>query len=372
MNKENINLIFDWLASSDLDGFIISHDDEFMSEYLPPHNERLYWATGFSGSAGAAVILKEKAGIFVDGRYTVQVQQQVDKDSFDFLHLINNPYLDWIKKNVSNDAKIGFDPKLHSYQWYNSAKKTIKNCYSLIPVKDNPIDLNWLDREEREFSDILLLSEEYTGEHSTLKRNRISKTLKDNGCDYAIITRLDSIAWLLNIRGSDVPCNPVLLSYGILSNDGSFKLFIDNEIPDNFMNHAGENIEIYSMNTFKEKLSELAGNSILFDPFSNKWVANNLKNNNCKLVLHPDPCILPKACKNSIEINGMKKSHIRDGAAVCEFLSWLDNEMIHNHNLDESILSDKLETFREKKRKIQGIKFFYYICIRCKCSNVSL
>ena len=357
MNKENINLIADWLDSSELDGFIISHDDEFMSEYLPPHNERLAWASGFTGSAGAAVVLKDKAAIFVDGRYTVQVQQQVNKNLFEILHLINEPYLVWIKNNISKGSKIGFDPKLHSYQWYKNALKTVKNNFNLVPVSTNPIDLYWHDREERKYSEILLLDEEYTGEKSSSKRDRVSKILKDKKCDYAIITRLDSIAWLLNVRGEDVPCNPVLLSYGILSNDGSFKLFIDNEVPSGFMNHVGKNVEIHKMDTFNTKLIELHGHSVLLDPCSNTWISNILEDCKCTLIISPDPCTLPKACKNIIEINGMKNAHIRDGVAVCEFLSWLENKIAINDKLDEGILSDKLETFREKKEKFKGLSF---------------
>ena len=132
MNIENIHLVRDWINKNNLDGFIISHDDEFMSEYLPPQNERLAWSTGFTGSAGVAVVLKDKAAIFVDGRYTVQVQQQVDKEHFEILHLITDPYLDWIINNIDNGAKIGFDPKLHSHQWFTSAINKSKSHFNLL------------------------------------------------------------------------------------------------------------------------------------------------------------------------------------------------------------------------------------------------
>ena len=357
MNKENIHLVIEWINQNDLDGFIIPHDDEFMSEYLPLQNERLAWATGFTGSAGVAVVLKDKAAIFVDGRYTVQVQQQVNKEHFEILHLISDPYLDWIINNIDNGAKIGFDPKLHSHQWFNSTYNKTRSYFTLVPQEINPVDYNWKNRQERKYSEMLLLSEEYTGESSSSKRNVISNEIEDRGCDATIITRLDSIAWLLNIRGSDVPCNPVLLSYGILLSNGNFKLFIDNEIPSNFMNHVGNNVDIFSMDKFESQLNLLKNKTIWFDPTSNQWIAKVLNNIGCTLLLDGDPSVLPKACKNPIEIEGMKNCHIRDGVAVCEFLSWLENQKINYANLDEGILSDKLESFRAKKENFKGLSF---------------
>ena len=150
--SKHLQCIRAWLNKNELDAFIIPHDDEYLSEYVPPENERLRWATGFTGSAGYAIVCIEKTAIFVDGRYTVQVQQQVNKNDFEILHLLTDPYLIWIKDNTSKGAKIGFDPKLHSYQWFKSAKQMIGNSYSLIPIENNPIDISWKDRELRKFS----------------------------------------------------------------------------------------------------------------------------------------------------------------------------------------------------------------------------
>ena len=221
-----VNGIRQWLEKNSLDGIIIPHEDEYLSEYIPPENERLAWATGFTGSAGMAIISKDTAAIFVDGRYTVQVKEQVDTNLYNILHISNDPWMKWLKANHKSGAKIGYDPRMHRANWKKTTEKKLNGTLKLEAVTENPVDLYWENRPESMGDKAILLDEKYTGKSSIDKRLELGKVISDNGCQAAFITQLDSIAWLLNIRGTDVPCNPVLLSHGILYADGAFDLFI--------------------------------------------------------------------------------------------------------------------------------------------------
>ena len=218
--QQNLSNIRKWLAENDLDIFIIPHADEYLSEYIPPENERLAWATGFTGSAGMAIVSQDKAAIFVDGRYTVQVKEQVDSSLYNILHISNDPWMTWLKDNHKSGAKIGYDPRMHRANWKKATEKKINGTLKLEAVSENPIDLYWENRPKSVDDKAILLDQKYTGKSSFDKRLELGKVISDNGCKAAFITQLDSIAWLLNIRGTDVPCNPVLLSHGILYADG--------------------------------------------------------------------------------------------------------------------------------------------------------
>jgi|TARA_B110000196_G_scaffold62439_1_gene52088 Xaa-Pro aminopeptidase len=357
--QQNLNNIRKWLAENDLDIFIIPHADEYLSEYIPPENERLAWATGFTGSAGMAIISKDTAAIFVDGRYTVQVKEQVDSNLYKILHISNDPWMKWLKDNHKTDATIGYDPRMHRANWIKITEKKLNGTLKLEAVSENPIDLYWENRPKSVDDKAILLSQKYTGKSSLNKRLELGKVIADNGCKAAFITQLDSIAWLLNIRGVDVPCNPVLLSHGILYADGAFDLFIpENKIPDGFQHHVGENVQVFSPDDIQSRISELSGNKVQFDAAnSNVWAKNILSNSNLNIVEKDDPCTLPKACKNEVEIQGMKNCHIRDAVAECNFLAWVDSEVGKGNLHDEGILADKLDSLRAEQADFRGISF---------------
>ena len=357
--QQNLISIRKWLADNDLDIFIIPHADEYLSEYIPPENERLAWATGFTGSAGMAIISKDTAAIFVDGRYTVQVKEQVDVNLYNILHISNDPWIKWLKANHKSGEKIGYDPRMHRANWKKNTEKKLNGTFKLEAVIENPVDLFWENRPESMGDKAILLDEKYTGESSIDKRLELGKVISDNGCQAAFITQLDSIAWLLNIRGTDVPCNPVLLSHGILYADGAFDLFIpETKIPDGFHQHVGGNVRVFSPEKIKSRLRELSGNKVQFDAAnSNVWSKNILSNSNLELVKKDDPCSLPKACKNEVEILGMKKCHIRDAVAEITFLSWLDSNVNKGNLYDEAILADKLDSLRSEQDDFRGISF---------------
>ncbi|CAH0524230.1 aminopeptidase P family protein [Vibrio hippocampi] len=350
-----------WLRSNDLDAFIVPHEDEYLGEYIPAHNERLHWLTGFTGSAGAAVITPDKAAIFVDGRYTVQVQKQVSGELFEYCHLIETPPLQWIEKSLTVGARVGFDPRMHRGNWYANAVELYQAKFDLIPVDQNPVDLHWSDRPEAQLTSVSLLSEAYTGESSQNKRGKLATSLTENNIDAAVLTELDSICWLFNIRGLDVSRLPVLLSHAIVNSDGSAQLFIDDaRIEDRaeFDSHVGNGVTVQSPDSLESVIAQLSGKTVSFDPStSNAWFKIALEKNQVKIKEQADPCLMPKACKNPVEIEGMKHSHRRDGAAMVKFLSWLDNEVDAGRLHDEAIVSDQLEAFRREDPSLVDLSF---------------
>jgi Xaa-Pro aminopeptidase len=274
-NFNRVQKIRNWIRKKELDALIIPHADEYLSEYVPPENERLAWATGFTGSAGLTVITDTKGALFVDGRYTVQVKEQVDSSLYETLHIKDTPWAKWIEQNLQANAKIGYDPRLHQANWEENTKKLLEENFTLVPIDENPIDVFWENRPKPNKDKALLLDEIYTGKSSIEKRISMAKEISKNKCDAAFITQLDSIAWLLNIRGNDVPCNPLLLCHGLLYADGAFELYInEDKIPKYFHNHVGRDVSVMSPNSLIDKITKLSGKIIQLDSASS---------NNCNL-----------------------------------------------------------------------------------------
>ncbi|OXY81608.1 aminopeptidase P family protein [Oceanimonas doudoroffii] len=337
-----------------LDAFIVPHDDEHLGEYIPPYAERLAWLTGFTGSAGAAVVLTGKAAVFVDGRYTVQVRHQCDAGLFEYRHLIQEPVLDYVLSELAAGSRVGFDPRLHSRGWFDAAnKKLAARDLKLVPVGVNPIDKHWHDRPEPDIQPALLLSQDYSGQHSEAKRNRIAERLAANNIDAQLLTQAEPINWLLNIRGRDIPCLPAVLSFALLHNDGAVQLFAE---PAKFngldlAGHSGHNVTLAPICELESALCALGqqGARVQLDPATaNAWSSLVLEQAGAELVFADDPCMLPKACKNPVEVQGSRAAHLRDGAAVCRFLAWLDRRLAEPHpeREDEGTLADRLQALR--------------------------
>ena len=342
-----------------IDCYIFPHSDEYLSEYIPPENERLAWISGFTGSAGLAIITSEKGAIFVDGRYTVQVKEQVNSSLYEILHIKENPWNAWINNNLQSNSKIGYDPRLHQANWEAHTRKLLTGNFTLSPIDDNPIDLFWDDRPESNKDAAFLLNEIFTGKSSVVKRKQMSEIISKNNCDAAFLTQLDSIAWLLNIRGNDVPCNPVLLCHGLLYADGAFDLYInEDKIPKGFHKHVGPDVSVISPKNMKNRIAKLTGMKIQLDSASsNVWSKNLLIEAAAIVINKKDPCTLAKACKNDVEINGMKKCHIRDAVAECTFLAWFDAEITKGNLHNESTLADKLDSLRSEQNNFKGLSF---------------
>ncbi|MDE1211213.1 aminopeptidase P family protein [Vibrio aestuarianus] len=356
---ERVSALRGWLTQQGLDAVIIPHEDEYLGEYVPQHNERLHWITGFTGSAGAAVITQDKAAIFVDGRYTVQVRKQVPESTFEYRHLIEEPFLDWLQETLATGSKVGFDPRMHRASWLKAAQRKLDGERQLVATSTNPVDQLWTDRPEALVSPVRLMSDEFVGQNSQSKRSLIAQQLMKKKADAAILTELDSICWLLNIRGLDVSRLPVLLSHAIIHVDASVDFFLDpSRIPSEFTQHVGADVRVHHPDQLEAQLRVLSGQKVIVDSAtSNAWFTLVLQNSGVEIIDDADPCLLPKAAKNATEVAGMKACHVRDGAAMAKFLAWLDNEVANQRLHDEGFLSDRLQAFREEDASLADLSF---------------
>ncbi len=329
--EERVRALRGQLARQELSGFIVPHADEYQNEYLPACAERLAWLTGFTGSAGTAVVLSEQASIFVDGRYTLQVRSQVDVRVFTPRHLIEEPVHSWLSAVLRPGDKLGYDPWLHTPQEVKRLKEACSKAgAALMPCEPNPIDALWDDRPAPPEAKVVPHDLAYTGKSSEDKRHQLSRQLKNDGIGVAVLTAPDSIAWLLNIRGGDVEHTPLPLGFALLYQDGTASLFLDvHKVSDALTSHLGPSVRIRSVSEFHDALEQLgkAGERVLCDPNRTaSWIPEHLVRVGAQVIEEDDPCLLPKACKNTVEISGARAAQKRDGAAVCQFLAWLSQE----------------------------------------------
>ncbi|WP_210442687.1 aminopeptidase P family protein [Vibrio crassostreae] len=359
ITAERVTAVRAWLEANQLDAVIIPHEDEYLGEYVPAHNERLHWLTGFTGSAGAAVITRENAAIFVDGRYTVQVRKQVPTELFEYRHLIEEPALDWIISSLAQGSKVAFDPRMHTAAWLKGAQAKLADKVELTTLTANPIDELWSDRPTPVVSDIRLMATDAVGQSSESKRAEIAGLLKAKGADASILTELDSICWLLNVRGLDVSRLPVVLSNAIIHADESVDFFLDpDRIPAGFKAHVGNGIRVSHPSELEARLQSLEGKNVSVDSgTSNAWYTLVLQNAGAHIIEAADPCLMPKAAKNATEIAGMKACHIRDGVAMAKFLSWIDAEVAQGNLHNEAVLADKVQSFREQDPTLMDLSF---------------
>ncbi len=347
------------LAEQGLDGFLIPHEDEFQNEYLPQANERLAWISGFTGSAGAAVVFKDRAAVFVDGRYSVQVRAQVDPACFEILDLVEGGVPAYLA-SASQGAIIGYDPRLHSPDALATLKlAAAKAGADLRPVGPNPLDLAWADeRPPQPMAQVVRHEDLYSGEASSSKRMRIGAAIKSTGADFAVLTAPASIAWLFNIRGGDVIRTPLPLGTAIVGAGGQAELFLDPcKLTDDLSEWLGDDVSLRPFLAFEPALANLSGKAVLVDPVqSSSWVFDCLEAAGSQIVRGMDPCTLPRAAKNAIEIEGSRRAHLRDGAALCRFLHWVATEAQHTLP-DEREIVQKLEAFREATGELKDLSF---------------
>jgi Xaa-Pro aminopeptidase len=347
------------LARRGLDGFVVPHSDEYQSEYLPPCNERLAWLTSFTGSAGAAVVLKDQAAIFVDGRYTLQVRQQTDTKLFEPRDLTSEGPNAWLEANAPKGARIGYDPWVFSAASAEALRQSVEKAgATLAPTNGNPIDAVWLDRPAAPTDKAKTHPQDVAGESAESKRTRIAEEVKKQGADAAVISQTDSICWLLNVRGADTPHTPFVLSYAILNVDGSVDWFVDERKTSPELNkHLGNAVRVRDPGEFNSALDALAGQTVIADP---NWTAaaafERLEKAGAKIKRMLDPCQLPKACKNAVEIEGARAAHIRDGAALTRFLAWMAREAPNGH-LTEIEAAEALEGYRRQNGALTDLSF---------------
>lgn len=356
--KARIALLRAELGRRGLAGFLVPLADEHQGEYIAASARRLEWLTGFSGSAGLAVILADRAAIFVDGRYTLQVREQVDLGVIEPHHLHEEPPQDWLKTVVSAGARIGFDPWLMTAAEVARFETALAGVGAeMVATETNPVDTVWADRPLPPKGKVQLFAEQLAGESAESKLARMSIALAKAGADAAVLTRPDSIAWLFNIRGSDIPHTPEALSFAILRRDGRPSLFIDGAKLDNVVRDRLEQIAgVEAPAGFAPALSALGG-AVLVDKTSAAYeVVRRIEAGGGKVVAGADPVVLPKALKNATELNGIRAAHVRDGVAMVRFLAWVDREAI-NGGLDEIAVTKKLEEFRRGTGALRDISF---------------
>lgn len=358
---ERIQALRRELKARKLDGFLVPHSDEHQDEFLPPSAERLRWLTGFSGSAGTAIVLKDAAVLLVDGRYSLQARTQADTSLFEVLQVPEAKASKWLVSKLTKGATVGYDPRLHTIKETKRLTETLEKAgIRLEPQAKNPIDELWQDRPAPPAAPLVPHGLEFAGRSAKDKIAELQELLKREKEDAVLLTMLDSIAWLFNIRGGDISHTPVALAFAIVPARGKASLFIDPaKVGDNVRGHLEEAVEILSPDALEGALKTLGttGARIRIDPETAPVrFAQLLEAEGASLVPAEDPCILPKAIKNETEIAGTRTAHLRDGAALARFLAWLDGETASGR-IDEVGAAVKLEEFRRETGQLKDLSF---------------
>ena len=349
------------LKARGLDGLVVPRTDEHQNEYVPASSERLAWLTGFAGSWGMAIVLADKAAIFVDGRYTVQVREQVDVSLFTPEHLIDHPPEQWIRETLTAGMKIGFDPWLHTH---DGAKRLEDACKAvgaiLLAVDTNPIDSVWLDRPAVPLAPVALHKPAHAGEGASEKINRIRAKLKDSNADAIVITDAHAVAWVFNIRGGDVGHTPLPLGFAIVPREGKPELFMDGRKFSNTVRDAVSDMADIAEPSSLEAALDRLGSKKARVRFDGSTAATRLvrrvESAGGKADVGTDFVALMKAVKNKAEIEGSRAAHARDGAAMSKFLAWFDREAVKGH-LTEIDATIKLEECRRDTGVLKDVSF---------------
>ena len=356
------------MAKRGVDGFFVPRADEFQGEYVPSRAERLAWVTGFTGSAGNAVILKDKAGFFTDGRYTLQSRTQVDAKAFEICNISEKQHpiptmspAEWIEKNLKPDQKFGIDPWVHTPASVKEIKAAVEKAGGTLVLLDtNPLDAAWKDQPPAPLAPVVPQPLQYAGRSSDEKRDDLAHVLGAKGVDAIAVALPEEVAWLLNIRGGDVPCTPFALSYAIAHKDGSVDWYIDSrKVADETRQWVGNDVRFHSPAEFADGLEALAkaGKKVWIDPGSAPVKTAEIVNANGGTVhSEKSPIQLMKAKKNAVEIQGTIDAHIRDGVAVTRFLSSICGQG-EAAKYDEISASDLLQKFREEGKNFRGLSF---------------
>jgi Xaa-Pro aminopeptidase len=344
-----------------LHGFLVPRADEHQGEYVAPRAQRLAWLTGFTGSAGLAVVLEEAAAIFVDGRYTLQVRDQVAGELYAPHHLTDSPPHEWVRRRLGSGHRLGYDPWLHSI---DAAERWRVVCAAagaeLVASTPNPVDAIWADQPSPPRSPVVPHDLAHAGRAADDKRREIAAALSADGLEAAVLTLPDSIAWLLNVRGGDVAHSPLPLAFALVRRDGTVDLFLDPaKVSPELAAHLGEGVRLAPPEALGAALDQLgtARRRVLADPATAAaWIGDRLGAAGATLVRGPDPCVLPKAIKNPVELEGARAAHVRDGVALCRFLAWLAREAPAGR-LTELGAAERLDALRAEDKHFRDVSF---------------
>lgn len=339
------------IEAEGLSGFVVPRADVHQGEYVAPRDERLAWLTGFTGSAGFCAVLQSAAGVFIDGRYRTQVKSQVASD-FTPVPWPETDLAEWLKQSLPDGGVIGFDPWLHTAGQIAALTDALEESGIEMRPGANLVDRIWEDQPAPPLNPVRLHPLEFAGEDHREKCARLGADLEIAGRRAALITLPDSLCWLLNIRGSDIPRNPVAHGFCMLQADGHVHLFMDESKLDGVSDHLGDSVTQHSPDTLETFLSTVEG-PVQIEKNSVPFALSELLG--ARGVFGDDPCALPKACKNPAEIAGSAAAHLRDGAAVVELLAWFEDQA--PGSLTEIDVVEKLETFRNVDNALQDISF---------------
>ena len=357
--QDRLHALREELARRRLDGFVVPLTDEHMSEYVGAYAQRLAWLTGFQGSAGSAVVLPAEAAIFVDGRYTLQVREQVDGTHWSYQSVPETSIAGWLQGHAPQGGRIGYDPWLHTKGWVKAARAALKNKGAeLVAVDTNPVDTIWPDRPAPSDAKLVVHPDALAGRSAAAKRQDIAEWLAVQKADATVLSALDSIAWAFNIRGKDVDRTPVALAYALVGADGTADLFVEpGKLSDDVAQHLGNAVRLHPRDAFSAHLARLGGKRVLADP--ERAVAaifEALEKAGATVIEARDPVVLPKAIKNEAEIGGTRAAHHRDGAALTRFLHWLAIEAPKG-SLDELTAANRLHSFRDETGRLEDLSF---------------
>ncbi|MEI9851226.1 MAG: aminopeptidase P family protein [Sphingomonas sp.] len=358
-HSDRLAALRDQLRRNRLDGFVVPLTDEHMSEYVGAYAQRLAWLTGFQGSAGTAVVLPQEAAIFTDGRYTLQVRQQVSANDWQYVSVPATSVAGWLGGHAPDGGRIGYDPWLHTRAWVEEARKALaEKGAELVAVDANPIDAIWPGKPAPSDATLAVQDDTHAGKASAAKRAEIADWLHERKADAVVLSALDSIAWAFNVRGADVSHTPVALAYAIVNSDGTADLFVAPEkMTDAVAQHLGNAIRVHDRTAFAPALKAFRGKRIAADP--ERAVAaifDALDAGGARILPLRDPVVLAKALKNPVEIAGHRAAQARDGAALSRFLRWFEAEAPKG-GLDELLLEDRLEAFRRETGVLKDLSF---------------
>ena len=344
------------IPKAKVDGFLVPRADVHQGEYVAARDARLAWLTGFTGSAGFCAVLADKAGVFIDGRYRTQVKEQVDLSAFQPVPWPEVKLGTWLAQEADGAAVIGFDPWLHSVEEIEKLRTLVEQSPVTLRESDNLVDRIWHDQPAAPCGKIFAFPAALAGENHTSKRDRLAEGLRRKGVAATVLSLPDSIAWMLNIRGRDIERNPVPHCLAVLHEDATVALFATAEKVDAEMRaHLGSAVRLYEPEQFEDYLSALSGVVQLDRASCPMQVANILRAAQVEIAWAQDPCVLPKACKTAAEIAGTVEAHLTDAAAMCEFLSWYDQQPVGS--LSEIDMVTELEAQRRATNQLRDISF---------------